>query len=209
MRNADATYLRTGCRCQNLRRNDVCQTRSRWCSLAEIAKDVCPTLNCNHEAPIATYDMRGNGAADDLSPTLRSMGGERPNGGGQMEVAIGIDEEQNAHVELMGCLKAREKGGGFEGSVMTHSQVRRLTPVECERLQGLPDKWTKIPCRIFQEANRKGVSYESILLARGKHLAGPAIDECPDGPRYKGIGNGQTVPVMLWLAKRIMSEIKK
>ena len=62
-------------------------------------------------------------------------------------------------------------------------QVRRLTPRECERLQGLPDDWTLIPWR-------------------GKPAA-----ECPDGPRYKGIGNGQTVNVMRWLAERIKKAI--
>ena len=57
--------------------------------------------------------------------------------------------------------------------------VRRLTPKEYERLQGFPDDWTKI-------------SY------RGK----PA-DECPDGPRYKAIGNSMAVPVMRWIFERI------
>lgn len=62
--------------------------------------------------------------------------------------------------------------------------VRRLTPIECERLQGLPDGHTLIPWR------------------------GKPASECPDGPRYKGIGNGQTVNVMEWLANRIMKGIK-
>jgi len=67
--------------------------------------------------------------------------------------------------------------------VATDMQVRRLTPRECERLQGLPDDWTLIPWR-------------------GKSAA-----DCPDGPRYKGIGNGQTVNVMRWLAERIKKAI--
>jgi DNA (cytosine-5)-methyltransferase 1 len=57
--------------------------------------------------------------------------------------------------------------------------IRRLTPKECERLQGFPDDWTKI-------------SY------RNK----PA-DQCPDGPRYKACGNSMAVPVMQWIGKRI------
>lgn len=59
------------------------------------------------------------------------------------------------------------------------SSVRRLTPRECERLQGFPDDWTKIPYR------------------------GKPADECPDGPRYKAIGNSMAVPVMRWIFKRI------
>jgi DNA (cytosine-5)-methyltransferase 1 len=59
-------------------------------------------------------------------------------------------------------------------------RVRRLTPRECERLQGFPDDYTKIPYR------------------------GKPADECPDGPRYSAIGNSMAVPVMRWIGGRIM-----
>lgn len=55
--------------------------------------------------------------------------------------------------------------------------VRRLTPLECERLQGFPDGWTDIPWR-------------------GRERA-------PDGPRYKALGNSMAVPVMRWIGERI------
>lgn len=61
---------------------------------------------------------------------------------------------------------------------MPHA-IRRLTPVECERLQGFPDDYTAIPWR-------------------GKPAA-----ECPDGPRYKALGNSMAVPVMRWIFDRI------
>ena len=51
--------------------------------------------------------------------------------------------------------------------------VRRLTPIECERLQGFPDDYTNIK------------------------------DKCPDGPRYKAMGNSMAVPVMKWIGNRI------
>lgn len=57
--------------------------------------------------------------------------------------------------------------------------VRRLTPLECERLQGFPDEHT-------------------LIAWKGK----PA-EECPDGPRYKAIGNSMAVPVMRWIGKHI------
>lgn len=57
--------------------------------------------------------------------------------------------------------------------------VRRLTPRECERLQGFPDDWTLVPYR------------------------GKPAGECPDGPRYKAIGNSMAVPVMRWIFERI------
>lgn len=59
------------------------------------------------------------------------------------------------------------------------SAVRRLTPRECERLQGFPDDHTLIPWR------------------------GKPADQCPDGPRYKAIGNSMAVPVMRWIGERI------
>ena len=91
---------------------------------------------------------------------------------------IGLDEEQNAMIDAFGTLKARTAGGGFEGSVMqTNMAVRRLTPVECERLQGFPDGYTDIPWR-------------------GKATS-------PDGPRYKALGNSWAVPVVAWIGKRI------
>jgi len=96
---------------------------------------------------------------------------------------IGLDEEQNARVDGFGTLKARMEGGGFEGTVMTPAmQVRRLTPVECERLQGFPDGYTNIPWRNKPES--------------------------PDGPRYKALGNSMAVPVMRWIGERI-NEVSK
>jgi DNA (cytosine-5)-methyltransferase 1 len=103
----------------------------------------------------------------------------RNNGGENVVMQpIGLDEEQNAMVDRFGTLKARMGGGGFEGTVMqTNMAVRRLTPVECERLQGFPDNYTNIPWR--------------------------KADESPDGPRYKSLGNSMAVPVMAWIGKRI------
>ena len=64
-------------------------------------------------------------------------------------------------------------------------QVRRLTPTECERLQGFPDGYTKIPYR-----NK------------------PAAD-CPDSPRYKALGNSKAIPVMSWISERIKQHLVK
>ena len=64
-------------------------------------------------------------------------------------------------------------------AVMHSMAIRKLTPKECERLQGFPDDWTKIPYR-----NKEA-------------------DQCPDGPRYKACGNSMAVPVMRWIGQRI------
>jgi DNA (cytosine-5)-methyltransferase 1 len=64
-------------------------------------------------------------------------------------------------------------GSNMYAGVHTQMAVRRLTPVECERLQGFPDNYTNIR------------------------------DNCPDGPRYKALGNSMAVPVMRWIGERI------
>lgn len=63
--------------------------------------------------------------------------------------------------------------------VINFPRVRKLTPLECERLQGFPDNYTRIPWR-----NK------------------PA-EQCPDTPRYMAIGNSMAVPVMRWIGSRI------
>lgn len=72
-------------------------------------------------------------------------------------------------------------GGGDKPHVLAAMQVRRLTPRECERLQGFPDDWTLIPYR------------------------GKPADKCPDVPRYKAIGNSMAVPVMSWIGRQIQA----
>jgi DNA (cytosine-5)-methyltransferase 1 len=73
----------------------------------------------------------------------------------------------------------RSNMGDNQPAVRIAMQVRRLTPTECERLQGFPDNYTNIPWR--------------------KKL------ESPDGPRYKALGNSMAVPVMRWIGERIQA----
>lgn len=82
-------------------------------------------------------------------------------------------------VEKVHCLKSSAGQGDGAPCVQAGMAVRRLTPRECERLQGFPDDWTLIPYR------KK-----------------PAED-CPDGPRYKALGNSMAVPVMRWIGQRL------
>lgn len=76
-----------------------------------------------------------------------------------------------------------EQTGALESvkpwNVAAGMAVRRLTPRECERLQGFTDDYTRIAWR------------------------GKAADECADGPRYKALGNSMAVPVMRWIGERI------
>jgi DNA (cytosine-5)-methyltransferase 1 len=84
--------------------------------------------------------------------------------------------------DVAATLTTQTSGGISSGpSVLTPPtmQVRRLTPRECERLQGFPDDYTAIPWRKKTAA------------------------QCPDGPRYKSLGNSMAVPVMRWIGERI------
>lgn len=83
-------------------------------------------------------------------------------------------------------------GIGHEGDPMFTLQagkqhaigVRRLTPTECERLQGFPDGWTCL-CQPIEQ-------YDSMRCT------------CPDGPRYKTMGNAVTVPVIAYIGRMIL-----
>lgn len=92
-----------------------------------------------------------------------------------MAVAIGWSEELTASVELAGTLQRGGAGGRHDG-VMSAMQVRRLTPEECEALQGFPRGYTDIQ---------------------------PKGKPTPDGPRYKALGNSMAVPCMKWIGERI------
>jgi DNA (cytosine-5)-methyltransferase 1 len=80
----------------------------------------------------------------------------------------------NIEHDMTGTL--RRETHGHEPVVTQAMAVRRLTPVECERLQGFPDSYTDIQ---------------------------PKGKATPDGPRYKALGNSMAVPVMAWIGKRI------
>ena len=71
---------------------------------------------------------------------------------------------------------------GDSHAVFQSMAVRRLTPVECERLQGFPDNYSNIPWRKAAES--------------------------PDGPRYKALGNSWAVPVVAWIGKRIQDQLQ-
>lgn len=83
----------------------------------------------------------------------------------------------NGDGQIAGALAAEP--GMKQQTYLLTSAVRRLTPVECERLQGFPDNYTAIPWR------------------------GKPADQCPDGPRYKALGNSWAVPLFTWLGRRI------
>lgn len=103
-----------------------------------------------------SYKDHGADATFDLSPTMRA----------------GNHDTSHAN-------------SGQPPAIATAMHVRRLTPIECERLQGFPDDHTLIPWR------------------------GKDATDCPDGPRYKAIGNSMAVPVMRWIGERIAAALEE
>ncbi len=142
--------------------------------------DPCHPLAAGAHPPAVAYSMitantgaNGLGVAAEVAPTLdraqpcavAAFKGGQGSGAG----SIGYSEH------LAPTLPSADRGNRTP-TLMQAMQVRRLTPRECERLQGFPDDYTQVPYR-----NK------------------PAAD----GPRYKALGNSMAVPVMAWIGKRI------
>jgi DNA (cytosine-5)-methyltransferase 1 len=107
-----------------------------------------------------------------IAPTLRGMGHDasHANGGGQIAVAAPLTASYGKQVD------SSDTSSGPPNILHSGMAVRRLTPRECERLQGFPDDCT-------------------LVEYRGKSAA--------DGPRYRALGNSMAVPVMRWIGARI------
>ena len=139
------------------------------------AGDPCHPLAARGHPPAIAFSSKDHGAdAGDIAPTLRSMGheGSHANGGGQVAVAFHNRQDPDVSGDVTHPIGAKDNGMGIWHGM----QVRRLTPIECERLQGFPDQYTNVPYR-------------------GK----PAADR----PRYKALGNSMAVPVMRWIGERV------
>lgn len=156
------------------------------------AGDTAPTLramvhdgshaNAGGQVAVMTLAIRGRGDSHDLeyredgtaNAILTPNGGRAGIGVGAVAIpAIGWSEELTASVDLAGTVQRGGEGGRHEGVMTPTMAVRRLTPRECERLQGFPDDYTKIS------------------------------ENTADGPRYKALGNSMAVPVMRWIGERI------
>lgn len=153
------------------------------CLTVRMHKGINTTVD-EGQTPVLAFSCKDYGAdvTDDVAPTMRAMNhsGSHANAGGQLAVAVALrGREGGATAELgdeVGHALRASSGGGDKPHILTGMQVRRLTPRECERLQGFTDDYTLIPV--------------------GKKKAA-------DGPRYKALGNSMAVPVMAWIGSRI------
>lgn len=95
--------------------------------------------------------------------------------------------------EINGTLQAKESGGqslNLNNTVRQNMVIRRLTPLECERLQGFPDGWTDI----------------GDWVKTGKRGRKIKVKGSADSPRYKALGNSIALPFWDFLAKRISAQ---
>lgn len=143
---------------------------------ASTGHDLTPTLmaHAKHDPPLI-WRSPSTGATDiertvDGVSVDNAMWQARQRQGSVDSGRVEHDTQHGQHADPV-----HRRGGD---SVSDGLAVRRLTPTECERLQGFPDGWTDIPYK-------------------GK-------EHPPDSPRYKALGNSMAVPVMRWIGERIM-----
>lgn len=152
----------------------------------------------------------------DICHTLNAESGETGKGDSAPCVAIAFQERGRADgrtLEINGdlayALTAPNGGGRAQERNIADFRtmsVRRLTPVECERLQGFPDNHTLIP-----QAKLNKLIADELEYLRTHFPDIPeeeAHRQAADGPRYKAIGNSMAVPVMHWIGKRILLQLQ-
>ncbi|EIU1295300.1 TPA: DNA cytosine methyltransferase [Pseudomonas aeruginosa] len=136
--------------------------------------------------PCIAFSCKDHGAdAGEISPTLRAMGHGASHANAGDQVAVCITGEITHTLKAEGFDASEDGTGRGQPITPEAAGVRRLTPRECERLQGFPDDYTLIPWR------------------------GTPATECPDGPRYKAIGNSKAVPVVRWIGRRLKAHLEK
>ncbi|WP_417724072.1 DNA cytosine methyltransferase [Salipiger sp.] len=144
------------------------------------AGDPCHTLSAQDRPPAIAYRVTGNDGAFEQGQTVGAL-------------TTGTDKSAHVVVSATGARSHALTAEGFDASedgtgrgVPTVAvgaeaswEVRRLTPVECHRLQGFPDDHCRIPWR------------------------GKAAEDCPDGPQYKALGNSMATANVAWILRRL------
>ena len=158
-----------------------------------MTEKVSPTLqtSCNDYSRADGFTMMvyethpADSRVKEMGDTCQTVTSRWGTGGGNVPIvqkAYSIREDATANNFSATPLEVTPALQALRPSVQSHHAqtfiagnyaVRRLTPTECERLQGFPDNYTNIK------------------------------ENCPDGPRYKSLGNSMAVPVMKWIGERI------
>ena len=169
-------------------------TSEQQCAVNIFGKQVIPTLVSsafkgpgNTQDGFCVYDARGNG---DGKTVCTPTGDHQDRVTDYTAIVMGVDCRNGTESpDVVATLQAHNSGGFSLNSthpVRIGGQVRRLTPLECERLQGFPDGWTDIGP--WEKVNKKG-----------KVITVP----CADSLRYKALGNSIALPPWSWVLKRL------
>ena len=147
---------------------EVCQTVTNKWGTGGGNVPFVQNIAYGFEPGIAKREGNPNRFCEEISPTLRAEMGDN-----QVATAFGWQNSASQSMSVDSITPTLDKSK--TPALFSNMAVRRLTPVECERLQGFPDNYTNIR------------------------------ENCPDGARYKALGNSMAVPVMRWIGERINS----
>lgn len=190
-----------------LQGNGIDHADTAGCNGKGWKEDISYTLNTIDRPAVMALDCYNQTARADAFPTLRhaatdythipctfSMQGfgdykeseivsscKQRDSKDATDLVIGIDDEKNAYIDQFGTLKAHASGG-TQQHVMERMIVRRLTPLECTRLQGYPDGWVGIG----DWTDEKGRVHKEA-----------------DAPKYKALGNSIALPFWRWMFGRM------
>lgn len=188
----DASYYKGCGERQGVERTVVCVGNGQLAQ-ARLSSTV-GTLNCMHDQQaILTYGLdrasfnQGKNAKFDFSVDEEKVGTCVAKG--LNAVCKAVDCRNATKNEMNGSLQAKASNSLNNNNVCrVNSVVRRLTPLECERLQGFPDHWTDIG----EWTDSKGKKHKDA-----------------DSPRYKALGNSIALPFWEWMAERMIKQLNK
>ena len=154
--------------------------------------EIVPTITGDHQSRVTDYTAIcvGNGQLNQMSMaeqanTLDTMHDQ------QAVLCTAIDCSNGTESNVNGTLQAKSNGGtslNLNNVCRQNQVVRRLTPLECERLQGFPDGWTDIGEWVDSKGKRRKTT---------------------DSARYRALGNSIALPFWQWLARRICAQYER
>jgi site-specific DNA-cytosine methylase len=190
----------------------------------------------NQPVVAMSYDRYNQAGKEECCHTLGTCNSESPNNDKVVKVAIGFKAGQSKdgglgdEREVSPTLSHNPSALEPTMAQMTMAQmkyiVRRLTPIECERLMGLPDGWTipknlEVTDALVEEFREKHDTFKRIMAEYdGSPMPKPTsaaqvrkwldkitkADTCPDAPRYKACGNGWAANQPRWILTRLLTE---
>ena len=152
-----------------------------------ISTDIAHCLGRNNGGENVLFEIKGQESVrlhENITPTLKARMGT----GGNNVPCIVLNDQGGQSINIENdCISPtlRSEAHGNLPIITTPYTIRKITPTECERLQGFPDNYTQI-------------------LWRNK-----STEDCPDSSRYKAIGNSMAVPVMRWIGQRLTAFLEK